>query len=668
MKLLRKLLLRLILLIVAVSVAIGGISIFKSFESTEELISHQVDEQLSLRTRLVEEQLESTTRIVGMLSHDPDLIKSLKSRSADSRLKQMLTEIVTENDDLMDLVALVDKNDTIYASDTIANMSDVDLSGRAYLQEAKATKEITFSEVVESKNDGSYVVAVCKPVYENGDYIGSVVTSVKFSLVVDLIKDTKIGTSGYAYILDNKGDDRGTIVYHKSEELVKDKYNLYTEDNPELTAFLDSMKTNDEGPGRYTSDGVSKSVKFKNFYNWTLVITADDKDLERTSTVIMYWVIAVIIIAIVVSSVVGFLLINGSIIKPIRVLEASMSKAGDGDLTHPVAIKTKDEIEELGRSYNQMLDNQRATLMSISSISSDMSSSAEELTASSEEVNASSEEVSQNIDEMMQNTISNEERMASIEQEMNKLNESIDVSSNLSSKSQDVCHSSLTIAEEGRQGVQSSVSSMGNISTSTSEIIGSFDELNTQAKKVTGISETIKGIAEQINLLALNASIEAARAGEAGRGFTVVAEEVRKLAEQTTEESENIYGVLNEISQLIDNANINVTHNKKFVDEGEETIKSLDGKFMNIINTFEAMTKYIAELEEICKDQVVISDDIMVSVEKSTKSSKNNVIMAQEISASAEEQAAITEALSTAAEESSQMAITLNEMIQKFKL
>jgi len=668
MKLLKKLLIRIIALIIIVCAVIGGMSIYKSYTSTNELMMQTLDDQLVLRTKLVEEKIESTKRLIGTLATSPNIQVALGNGRANTNDIAQLTDLLEDNSDLMTLVSLVDKDDIVFASDKINNQKNVDLSGRAYLQDAKATKELTISEVVISKSDQSQVIALCQPVYTNGKYVGSIVSTIKFSLVTDLVADTKIAENGYAYIVDIKGDDAGTLVYHKIESLVKEKFNLYNDNNEELNEFLDQMKTKPSGYGEYVKDGELKIVKYQNFDNWALVLTVDEKDIEKTSSEIIKITLYAIVAAIILASVIGYLIINFSIVKPIRKLESSMAKAGNGDLTEPVYIKTKDEIEELAHSYNQMLENQKETLMSISNISQTMTSSAEELTASSEEVNASSEEVSQNIDEMMQNIVAEEQMMKSVETEMNKLNDSIDVSSGLANESQEVCVSALTVAEEGRSGVQSSVVSMSDISTSTTEVIESFGELNVQAKKVTGISETIKGIAEQINLLALNASIEAARAGEAGRGFTVVAEEVRKLAEQTTQESENVHKVLSEITLLINKANQNVNTTKVHVDEGEETIRSLDGKFMNIIETFDTLNKFVTDLEKISKDQVGISEDIKVSIEASANHSVQNSTMAQEISASAEEQAAITETLSGAAEESAETAMTLNELIQKFKL
>ncbi|MBI9014076.1 MAG: methyl-accepting chemotaxis protein [Clostridiales bacterium] len=668
MKLLKKLLIRIIVLIIIVCAVIGGMSIYKSYTSTNDLMMQKLDDQLVLRTKLVEEKIESTKRLVGTLATSPNIQIALGNGRANTDVEKQLTELLEDNSDLMTLVSLVNKDDVVFVSDRINDLKDVNISERDYLQEAKATKQLTISEVITSKADNSQVIALCQPVYSNEKYVGSIVSTIKFTLVTDLVSDTKIAENGYAYIVDIKGDDAGTLVYHKNQSLVDDKFNLYKDNNDDLNKFLDQMQTKPSGYGEYVKEGDLRIVKYQKFDNWALVLTVDEKDIEKTSIDIIKITLLAIVGAILIATVSGYLIINFSIVKPIRKLQSSMAKAGNGDLTEPVFIKTKDEIEELAHSYNQMLENQKETLMSISKISQTMTSSAEELTASSEEVNASSEEVSQNIDEMMQNIVAEEQMMKSVEVEMNKLNDSVDVSSALTIQSQEVCVSALIVAEEGRTGVQSSVASMSDISTSTTEVIESFDELNIQAKKVTGISETIKGIAEQINLLALNASIEAARAGEAGRGFTVVAEEVRKLAEQTTQESANVHKVLSEITALINKANQNVNTTKVHVDEGEDTIRSLDGKFMNIIATFDTLNKFVADLEKISKDQVIISEDIMASIETSATHSVQNSTMAQEISASAEEQAAITESLSSAAEESAETAMSLNELIQKFKL
>lgn len=668
MKLLKKLLIRVIALIIVVCVVIGGMGIYKSHTETRKLMMQKVDDQLELRTMLVEEKLASTKRLIATLASNPQILRVMESGRSDSNIENQLTDLLEANNDLMTLVSLVNTKDIIFTSDKVNGLTTTDISDRAYLQEAKDTKKLAVSEVITNKTNGTQGIAICLPVYVNNKYVGSILTFVKFSLVTDLVKDTKVGENGYAYIVDNKGDDRGTLVYHPVTELVEKKFNLYADGNKELNAFLDKMKTENTASGKYVKDGNTRNVKFMNFENWSLVIIIDEDDLNATSTAIRNMTIIAVIIAIFLAMFIGYFVINSSIVKPIRILQKSMAKAGNGDLTELVNIKTKDEIEELALSYNQMIENQRNTLTSISNISQTMTSSAEELTASSEEVNASSEEVSQNINDMMKNILSEEEMMKSVEREMNKLNGSIEVSSELTNKSQGVCMSALDVAEEGRSGVKSSVNSMADISTSTTVIIESFSELNVQAKKVTGISETIKGIAEQINLLALNASIEAARAGDAGRGFTVVAEEVRKLAEQTTQESGNIHLLLNDITALINKADVNVNKAKEHVDEGEGTIRSLDGKFMNIIETFESLNNYIGDLETISKEQVIISDEIMGSVEASSKNAIENSGMAQEISASAEEQTSITETVSQAAEDSAQMAMELNGLIQQFKL
>lgn len=665
MKLLRKLLIRIILLVMVVSLVIGGLSIYKTYTTTDDLMMAKVNDQLNLRTALIQEKLNSTVRMIEMYAHNPRVQDALKNNATDHMVVDEFSKVLENNSEIMDLISLVDEKGTVLLSDDQHELAGLDLSDRAYLQKASQGKATVISDIIISKADGAVSIAVAKPVYINKVYVGSIVSALKFSIVTDLIKDTKIAEKGYAYIVDIN-EEPGKVVYHPDAKV--EGSNLYDHKIPELDALLDAMQTTESGENNYTFDGEKKYAKYKVFENWALVITANESDLNKAPNEIRNITIITMLLAILLASIAGYLVVKRLIMKPISLLEASMEKAGQGDLTHPVEIHSKDEIEHLAESYNQMLENQQDILKKVAVIAGDLSASAEELTASAEEVNGSATEVSANINNMMENIMTENNQINSIQDDMTHLNTSIDGSDELVGQAQHACETTLVVAQEGRGGVESSVSSISDIAKATSEVIETFSQLNVHAKQVTGISETIRGIAEQINLLALNASIEAARAGEAGRGFTVVAEEVRKLAEQTSEESENIYNVLNTISSLIEKADANVNNSKQHVDDGEATIQSLDGKFLEIISAFESMNSVVNQLQDISRQQVGIADGIKGSIDHVSDTTTHNTSSAQEISAAAEEQAAVTESLSQASEETSAMAEQLNELLSRFKI
>lgn len=668
MKLLRKILLRFVLLIILTAAVIGVISVNESYRATNDLTMSKVSDQLNLRSSLIEEKMESTVRMIDILGSDVDVIKALTYNKKDQGIIDSFTAVVEHNSDLITLVSLIDRNDIVLLSDSINAIEGIDLSAREYLIEAKASKDTSVSEIIISKADNSHAVAICKPIYNGDLYVGAIVSTIKFDLVSDLVDDAKVGENGYAFIIDIKGKDAGLVVDHPVEDMIMST-NLYDLEIPALSELADKMQTELAGEGYYTYKGDDKYVQFKRVAdNWALAITANKDELNATSNKIMRVTILVGLAGLLLASLIGYAVINGAVVKPIKLLEASMAEAGKGDLTSSVTIKTRDEIENLADSFNKMLENQKRILSKVGDISQDLSASAEELTASAEEVNESANEVSENIQNMMTNIMSESSNMSEVQSQMDDLNTSIDESDEMVKQSLIACDESLVIATEGREGVGSSVTSISNISTATTEVIDAFEALTAHAKQVTGISEMISSIADQINLLALNASIEAARAGEAGRGFTVVAEEVRKLAEQTSQESDNISSVLSTISKLIVAANHSVLSSKVHVDQGEETIHALDGKFLNIIQAFERISNNISGLTEISASQVHISDDIMSAIAQMSISSDHNSAMAQEISASAEEQAAITESLSNASEETSGMAEELNSLMNQFKI
>lgn len=668
MKLLRKLIIRVMLLVLIAGSVIGGLSVAKSYKATKELTFDKMESELALRASIIDEKIASTTRLIEVFGHDPEVVRTLTYGEESKTVKDLFTATVENNSDLITLVALIDRDDMVLFSDSINDIKDIDLSQRQYLIDAKSSKDTVVSEIIVSKADSSSSIAICMPIYNGDFYVGSIVSTVRFNIISDLVDDIKVGENGYAFVIDIKGEDAGLTVDHPDETMIN-SMNIYDLGISGLTELADKMTSQESGTTDYSYKGVDKHVAFTRITdNWALAVTANEDELTVTSQEILKLTIIVIILVFILSIGLGYLVVNRMIVKPIKKLQNSMEKAGQGDLTQVIELKTKDEIEILGNSFNLMVENQKNILSEINQVSQDMSASAEELTASAEEVNESAEDVSSNIQVMMNNIMSESDAMVDVENQIQMLNQKTEMSSEIIAGSKEAASETLTVAEEGRQGVTTSVDSIRTISTSTDEVMEAFTSLNDHAKEVTGISTVISTIADQINLLALNASIEAARAGDAGRGFTVVAEEVRKLAEQTSQESSNISNVLETIITLIEEVNESINRVKNHVDTGSDTINQLDGKFLEIIASFDTLNQSIDTLSDISNQQVEITDVITSKVNEITEMNQGNTSSAQEISASTEEQTAITENLTKASEETSLMANHLNELIERFKL
>jgi methyl-accepting chemotaxis protein len=366
--------------------------------------------------------------------------------------------------------------------------------------------------------------------------------------VSDLVKNYTIGEQGYAFLADQEGN----IQIHPNKE-IKSGTNLAAIFNNDVkNSLLDKDKiniiqTSSQG-GRFLA------AKFIPSLNWFVVIEIPTSEIftpiNNTSMqlVFMNIIVAILLIAIGLWVALG---VARPIIRAAGMLGDIAS--GDADLTQQMKVDTKDEVGKLAMSFNSFVGQLQSLITAIASNSKEVNHIAQNLTTSSNSTQRNTEEQQQSVD--MIATAMNE-MGATVHEIARNANET----ANAAKQSASETSSSQSIVNSSIEGINSLFGKM----QSASEVIQTLAQ---DVGEISTVLEVIRGISEQTNLLALNAAIEAARAGEQGRGFAVVADEVRTLAQRTQESTEEINTM---IQKLQGGAKDAVTA----MDEGIETARS----------------------------------------------------------------------------------------------
>ena len=341
---------------------------------------------------------------------------------------------------------------------------------------------------------------------------------------------------------------------------------------------------------------------------------------------------------------------------------------GRGDLTKEIEIDSRDEMGKLAGYFNQFLSNMRDMVQDIQKVSSELSASSQELSASGEEVSASADEVGNAVQEVASGA---EEQSAQAEETKSSMDELVEEVDVVNSSIQEMNRKGVSVLEDldrGSNAIDQSVEQLEMVENNSRETAGTIDSLNDSSEKISDIVETIGNIANQTNLLALNASIEAARAGEAGRGFSVVAEEIRELAENTEKATGEIADLINSIQNKVKRTvnDMNETqdaieNNSEYMQKSDEIFNSVENEVRNFIDILKDMSSRAAEVNEKSSEVV----EIISQVAKISNESAGN---AQEVAASSEEQSASTERIVESAENLSEMAKSLEEVVNQFNI
>ncbi len=445
----------------------------------------------------------------------------------------------------------------------------------------------------------------------------------------------------------------GTILAHRDNSLISTK--ISSASGKFLQGAAAKIADYD-----LTPDEIDKNITYfmeVEGTNWILVsyvpsaVVYKDVKLIRTAMIII-GAISLLLLGILIARVVHI------VISPVKNLTEAITAMTDGDFTVSVDTKSRDEIGLMSVHVEKFIDSMRQMISSIHGVSGKLHMQADNSTTvsgqmydasrtqsqSMQELNNTVEQLSVSVNEIAENATT----LAMVVAETRENGAKVDTK----------MKETVEVSEEGKTDMQNVGDAMKSINDSVTKLQAAIDKVGTASGEITNITSVISNIAEETNLLSLNASIEAARVGEAGKGFAVVATEIGKLAKSSAESVSSIEGLIYEINELVKDAVAQADNSVDNINNSSELVggalKTFDVIFANIdeVNTLvQEMIEKVEKVDEVASSVAAISEEQAASSEEILATSDNMVEQANHITGNSETVASDAKELTRSAEE-----------------
>jgi methyl-accepting chemotaxis protein len=519
------------------------------------------------------------------------------------------------------------ENGHMYRHDPSLNSADYDPRVRSWYKDAKAGKQPYVTSPYISASTKKLSMTFVEPIFVKGQFVGAIGGLVFLDDLLDRILELKVLGDGELMLLSSSGE----VIAHQNKEFIQKKitdldYQLNQSDlnQSQQNSIFKEVKV----------DGVAKFAYLQNLTkaDWTLVLVMDKSKLmasinDFATSAVLSTAVLLVILSLVVFKVTQWLL------KDLRTVTARLQDIahGEGDLTARISVNSQDEVAALVTAFNQFVERLQKTINNIKSIENKIAQQTDSINRTSD--HSHSRLVAQQDSITMVATAVHEMAQAT----------------------QEIADNALETAHNADNAVSSSESGQAQIDTSQKSIqklaqeVGAVSEViqrvSQDAENINSILNTISDIAEQTNLLALNAAIEAARAGEQGRGFAVVADEVRVLSQRT-------YSSIEEIQKMIENLQSSsghaVTQIHKSHEQAEKSVTDIHAarmSFDEIKLLITSISDRATQIASATEEQTSVTKGISQNTTEVDEGAREMVTFAQQNAETANQLANLTKEL-----------------------
>ncbi|MFG9919253.1 methyl-accepting chemotaxis protein PctA [Pseudomonas aeruginosa] len=468
-----------------------------------------------------------------------------------------------------------------------------DPRSRPWYKDAVAAGGLTLTEPYVDAATQELIITAATPVKAAGNTLGVVGGDLSLKTLVQIINSLDFSGMGYAFLVSGDGK---ILVHPDKEQVMKTLSEVYPQNTPKIATGFSEAELHG-----HTRILAFTPIKGLPSVTWYLALSIDKDKAYAMLSKFRVSAIAAALISIVAILVLLGLLIR-LLMQPLHLMGRAMQDIaqGEGDLTKRLAVTSRDEFGVLGDAFNQFVERIHRSIREVAGTAHKLHDVSQLVVNASNSSMANSDEQSN--------------RTNSVAAAINELGAA---AQEIARNAADASHHASDAnhqAEDGKQVVEQTIRAMNELSEKISASCANIEALNSRTVNIGQILEVIKGISEQTNLLALNAAIEAARAGEAGRGFAVVADEVRNLAHRAQESALQIQKMIEELQVGAREAVATMTESQRYSLESVEIANRAGeslGSVTRRIGEIDGMNQSVATATE---EQTAVVDSLNLAI------------------------------------------------------